>query len=252
MGVLVEVIAFLIRPGEITGNEFLYEMFLNIGFVILTIVIVNFLWFLLGGEPLEEMICKSVDTLKLASDGLRGGLYRAFLTSSNFTTSSEWVALLKKANKNVDMMGYSLHMLTRTTAFQDTLKELANRNVKVRILIMDSENEHFTAGLNFEGIDSMTFESMKDEITACTKCVEGAQSSVPRNKKNNIKFSKIKKGLTECQIIRIDSKIYVTPYLYSKHTADSPLFVFREQKNGYYEKYLEEFNTIWRQNDDNE
>ena len=248
LGVLVETIAFSTKPAEITSGAFLYEMFLNVGFVILAIVIVDFLWVLLGGEPLEEMIHKAVHTLELAADGFKGGLDRAFLSSSSVTTSGEWISLLKRANSQIDMMGYSLNMLTRTTSFQELLKELANKNVKIRILIMDCENPHFAAGLNIECLTSMTIDSMKDEVNACTQCVESAFDKIRNNKKKNLQFAKIKKGLAECQIIRIDNYIYVTPYLYSKHTADSPLFIFKEQKDGYYDKYLDEFNMLWEQN----
>lgn len=248
LGVLVLIISFLVKPDEVTNNEFLYVVLLNLGFVILTIVIVNFLWFLLGGEPMEDMIQNSVDTLKLASDGFNGGLYRAFLSSSDFASSGEWVSVLKKAKRQVDMMGYSLQAWTRTNEFQNVLIELANKNVKVRILIMDEQNENFSAGLNFEDIQSLSLESMKDEVSACTQCMEYILNHVNKNKKENIEFAKIQKGLTECQIIRIDSQIYITPYLYSKHTADSPLYIFREQKGGHYEKYMEEFNMLWRNN----
>lgn len=248
LGVLVVIISFLVKPNEITNDEFLYVLLLNIGFVALTIVIVNFLWYLLGGEPMEDMIRNSVDTLKLVSDGFNGGLYRAFLSSSDFAASGEWISILKSAKKHVDMMGYSLQVWTRTNEFQNVLIELANKNVKIRILIMDEQNENFSAGLNFENLQALSLESMKDEVRACTQCLEYVLNNVNRNKKNNIKFVKVNNGLTESQIIRIDNQIYVTPYLYSKHTADSPLFIFREQKGGHYDKYMEEFNMLWENN----
>lgn len=248
LGALVVIISFLVKPNEVTNGEFLYIVLLNIGFVILTIVIVNFLWYLLGGEPLEHMIRNSVDTLKLLSDGFNGGLYRVFLSSRDFAASGEWISILKSAKKHVDMMGYSLQVWTRTNEFQNVLIELANRNVNIRVLIMDEQNENFCAGLNIEDLHSLSLESMKGEVRACTQCMEYVLNNVKSNKKNNIKFAKVNKGLTECQIIRIDSQIYVTPYLYSKHTADSPLFIFREQNGGHFEKYMEEFNMLWRNN----
>lgn len=248
LGVLVIIISFLVKPDQVSNDEFLYVVLLNVGFVILTIVIVNFLWSLFGGDPIETMIHKSADTLKLVSDGFHGGLYRAFLSSSDFATAGEWASLLKKAKKQVDMMGYSLQVWTRTAEFQNILTQLANKNVKVRIMIMDEQNANFSAGLNFDHLDSLSLESMKDEVRACTQCMGSILSHVNKNKKNNVKFVKIKRGLTECQIIRIDGQLYVTPYLYSKHTADSPLFVFREQKGGHFEKYMEEFDMLWNHN----
>lgn len=248
IGVLVIIIAFLLKPDTMTQDEFVYGVLLNIGFVILTIVIVNFLWFLLGGDPTEKMIEKSVSTLTLASDGFDSGLYRAFSSSSEFATASQWVSLLKDTKEHVDMMGYSLHILTRTTELQNKLINLANCNVQIRILIMDENNEHFSAGLNIEGISSMTLESMKEEVRSCRQCIDYIMSNVKENKRKNINFKTISKGLTECQIIRTDDKIFITPYLYSKHTSDSPLFIARKQNGGYYDKYVEEFEMLWNLN----
>lgn len=248
LGALVVIIAFFVKPDTITNNEFIYTVFLNIGFAVLTIVIVNFLWFILGGQPLEEIIHKSVNTFKLASDGFKVGLDRIFLVSSEFATPNEWIVKLKSAKNEIDLMGYSLCMLTRTNDFQNTLLQLVNKNIKIRILIMDEENEHFGAALNFEALSSLTLESMKGEVEACTHCVEYVRGHIKKNKEKNFKFEKVKKGLTECQIIRIDNYLYVTPYLYSKHTSGSPLFTLKKQEGGLYDKYVEEFETLWKLN----
>ena len=51
LGGLIILIAFLIKPASIESSEFAYGVLLDIGLVVLTIVIVNFLWFILGGDP---------------------------------------------------------------------------------------------------------------------------------------------------------------------------------------------------------
>lgn len=252
IGVLIIAIAFLLKSKNIETNNFSYEIsyeiLLNIGFIILAIVIVNFLWSLLGGDPMTDMIHKSVDSLNLASDGLKGGLNRAFLSSSDFSKTNEWIDMLENAKEKVDMMGYSLYTLTRSNKFNKTLENLANKGVKIRILIMDQDNPYFDAGLNYDCIGSLTADIMKNEVVTCSECVEQVIANLSNKNKNNLSFVKIKKGITECQIIRIDNHLYATPYLYSKNTSDSPLFIYKEQKDGYYYKYLEEFEVLWKIN----
>ena len=249
IGVLLLVIAYNIKPDNQSFDEFWFTVVLNIAFVVLTIVILNFLWSCLGGEPMEEKVQKLVETFELVADGFKSGLHRVFLSSSNFANGSDkWISLLKGATHDVDMMGYSLHILTLTNQFSNTLRDLANKGVHIRVLIMDEGNKHFFAGLNFDDLDSMTAESMQGEVVGCEKCINNARNMVRKEIKDNIKFAKIKKGITECQIIRIDDTVYVTPYLYSQHTSDSPLYVYKKQSGGLYDKYMDALNTLWKKN----
>ena len=248
IGILVLVIAFFIRPTQSSNQEFAFSIFFNLGVIILTVVIVNFLWSMVGGEPMEKMLEDITKTFKLVSDGYNDGMRRAILSSNKFNTYGGWAELLKKADKKVDMMGYSLHNWCKSEKFEEILSELESKGVEIRIMIMDPENPAFDAGLNYEGVSGVTRESMVQETVTCEKCVKEARTMCKEGKTSTIQYVKIKKGLTESQIIRIDNYVYVIPYLYSMHTSDSPLFVYEAQDGGFFYKYVKEFEGLWKLN----
>ena len=245
---LILLISYFIRPAEIGYQTFFYDAALNCGYIIITIVIVNGLWFLLGGDPIENSIQDLTDSSKLVSDGVSTGIQRYFLSNVMFSKVYNWSELLSGAKKNVDMMGYSLHAWTKSTEVKKIIIELAKKDVQIRIMVMDASNVFFDAGLNY-GLNSFTKQYMIDEVNFCSEFYYGICNELSDEKKRNIKMVKISNGFTESQIIRIDNSMYVTPYLYSLNTDDSPLFVL---KNGIemdaFSKYNSEFNMLWDMN----
>lgn len=246
MALLILVIALLIKPENVDALDFVYEALVNIAFIFLTIVIVNYVWSFLGGDPVENLLKEGLGAYELYSDGFECGLLRANPKASAYATAPEWMEIIGKANNSVDMMGYSLRTFTDSKDFERTLKEVAERGVQVRIMIMHEDNEHLPAGLNKNVAVSL---STRKDIALCKECVKSAINSLAEDKKSNIQFRLIKSGITEMQIIRVDDMLFVTPYMYSMNTSDSPLFVCREQKKGYYPKYHYEFNALWKLNE---
>lgn len=248
ISVLMFCICYLIKPDDVSIKQFAYDNILNLAFIIITIVVVSIVWFFLGGDPIENIIKDGLKAYELFADGFKTGLLRAHSSSSKFATTERWIDILKHAKSNVDMMGYSLCSWTRSEELVKVLVSLANKNVKIRIMIMDDKNDYFSAGLNYSELTTITPTSMSSEIELCEKYVISAINQLPPKKKKNISFSKIKHGIAEMQLVIIDNIAYVTPYMYSKNTSDSPLFVCRKQEGGYYEKYVDEFNMLWRLN----
>ena len=246
---LIFVVSGFIRPDDITFESFIYEAILNCGYVIITIVIVNGLWFLLGGDPLKNSIQDITDSANLLSDGVNTGIQRHFLSNADFSQSYIWADLLQSTKKEVDMMGYSLHAWTKNTEIQRILVELAKRDVVIRIMVMDKNNKHFNAGLNY-GLHSFTQQYMIDEVNLCSEFYSSICKELPIKKQKHIQMVKIINGIVESQIIRIDNMMYITPYLYSLNTDASPLFVLKNRSGNddAFTKYHNEFNMLWDMN----
>ena len=248
IALLVLVIAYFIRPEGITPQSFLYNAILNFGFIIVTIVIVNGLWFVLGGNPLENSIQDVTGSVRLLSDGVSTGIQRYFFSNAHFSKQYTWIEIIEHAKKNIDMMGYSLHAWTKNSEVKRALVDLAMKDVQIRIMVMDKDNPFFEAGFNYD-LNSFTKQSMTDEVNFCLPFYSSICSDLPPEKQKNIQLVTITKGFVEAQIIRIDETMYITPYLYSLNTDDCPLF---ELKNGgterVFRKYIEEFNMLWKKN----
>jgi len=248
IAILILVVSYFIRPSEISTQSFFYDTILNCGYIIITIVIVNGLWFILGGDPVENSIQDLTDSAHLLSDGVSTGMQRHFLSNANFLQSYIWSELLQGAKKHVDMMGYSLHAWTKNREIKRILVELAKRDVQIRIMVMDAKNPYFNAGLNF-GLNSFTEQYMIDEVNFCSEFFSGICVELSDDKQKNVQMVKIVNGFVESQIIRIDNMMYITPYLYSLNTDDSPLFVLKSgDRKDAFAKYNMEFNMLWDMN----
>ncbi len=248
IAVLILAVSYFVRPEEITNQRFLFDGILNIGYIIITIVIVNGLWFVLGGDPIENSINDLTDSAHLLSDGVSTGIQRHFLSNADFSQSYKWSGLLQGAQKNVDMMGYSLHAWTKNSEVKRIVLDLAKRNVQIRIMVMDVKNEFFNSGLNY-GLNSFTQQYMIDEVSFCTEFYTGVRRELSNDKQKNVQMVKIINGIVESQIIRIDNTMYVTPYLYSLNTDDSPIFVLKGGGGrDAFAKYNKEFEMLWDMN----
>lgn len=242
---LILVVSYFIRPEAITNQSFFYDAILNCGYIIITIVIVNGLWFILGGDPVENSIQDLTDSAHLLSDGVSTGIQRHFLSHADFSQSYIWSELLQGAKEHVDMMGYSLHAWTRNNEVKRILVELAKRDVQIRIIVMDTANQHFNAGLNY-GLNSFTQQYMIDEVSFCSEFYVSVCRGLSTEKQKNVQMVRLANGFVESQIIRIDNMMYVTPYLYSLNTDDSPLFVLKSGGGrDAFAKYNMEFNMLW-------
>lgn len=246
---LLFLIAALIKPTDMTTEQFAYDAVLNLAFIIITIVVVNLIWLVLGGDPIENLVKDGLKAYELCTDGFKTGLMRAHGSSSEYATTKKWLEILNKAESQVDLMGYSLYTWTRSDEFIDSLETLAKKNVQIRILIMDTANPYFGAGLNTSELSAARLTD--GEIALCSKFVEKAIERLPAAKKENIKLLFIRTGIPEMQIVRIDGIVYVTPYMYSKNTSDSPLFVCKKQEKSYFDKYSAEFEMLWKLNSKN-
>lgn len=54
IGFLLLFIAFLIKGETVTNREFSYYIVLSSAFILITLIVVNIIWGILGGEPIEK------------------------------------------------------------------------------------------------------------------------------------------------------------------------------------------------------
>lgn len=245
------VIAFLIRDTSIvTVRSFVYEALINCAFIVLTLFLVNIIWGLLGGEPIENLIKELQESVRLIESSKKSGLVDLYPTSGAYGSHEVWMKKLRSAEHNVDLQGYTLHVWTRGENFSEEILQLIKRGVNIRILIMDEENEHFNAIINTKQITSLRTETVKDEIKAVKDVFEQiSREVVGKGYPGTLKLVKVKKGVILSQICRIDSTITIIPYMYSCNTSETPLMEAEGGDKKLYKKYVKEFNSLWELNE---
>lgn len=247
---LLLIIAFFIKDQNTTLQSFIYMVVTNISFVIITIVLVNFIWGLLGGEPIENLLISLRSSISLLSDSEKSGVVRVIPTSGDYGTHRDWLERLETARSNIDLLGFTLHVWTRCDGFEDALFNLISSGVKVRILLMDENNPHFNAMINTSQIKSLSIQSVKSEIVIVTELLNSliARISQANNIKGSLEYIKVSKGLIMCQICRIDTTMSVIQYMYSVNTPQNPLIIINDANSKMFMKYLYEFDSLWELN----
>ncbi|MDR0295500.1 MAG: hypothetical protein LBH91_04825 [Prevotellaceae bacterium] len=248
MGILIAIISFLVfLMLGIGWQEWICQFLLGIALIFITVVVINHIWNLLGGEPQEKLIeslgnyiSNSISLLAQTKDSGLIGFSNAKGPSSNLMEK------LKAANKEVDLMGYSLRSWLYGANFSEEIKKLTDKGVKVRVMVMDESNPHFEAYLN-PIISTSKADAVKEEITTVQKYFNRNNGQQNNNKPV---FVKVKAGLIACNLCRVDSEIYLAPYLYSIPSSNSPLFTISGENTSLYKQYLEEFNSLWGKNEE--
>jgi hypothetical protein len=258
IGFLLLVTAFLLalyapKPQSETV-KFLINTFQNIAFIVLTIVIVNFLWQILGGEPIRETLKALGNTLSemrssvsLLEDSKRTGLHRLFSVSGALGSHREWMLRLKDSRIIVDLMGYTLHVWTRGENFEQEMVTLVERGVHVRVLIMDEGNPNLSSLVNEDQILSISVNSVIEEIKVAKKAFKAiADTLQEKNPKGSYEFRVLKQGIVVTQLCRTDSHLTSVQYLYSVVASRSPLIDVRGVDSELFQVYVNEFEWLWK------
>ncbi len=252
VGILLLVIAYVLT--EVTKrNEFWPSTLRSVALIALTVVIVEFLWSIVGGDPVKASIIQLQNTLaelrvsiQLLDDSHKTGLRRIFSASGAAGSSQDWMNRLKVAGKYVDLMGHSLHVWTKGEHFEKTLVQLAGAGVHIRVLIMAPDNPELTACINYRQIKGITLDSIREEIKASLqafKAIAAALTGTPSAA--NLQLRVLKGGLIFTQICRTDSTLTSIQYLYSAVASRTPLLEVTGEDSELFQQYMREFDQIW-------
>ena len=263
IGFLLLLISYLVRPHSSQDDAFLSNALSQTAFVVLTVTIVNFLWTLLGGDPLSNKLhslgnsIQSFDDnmqryINLLSDSRTTGVTRLLAVSGDFGTQGAWIRRLVAAEKHIDLMGYTLYVWTKGEKFEEEVFKLVQGGVKVRILIMDEKNTLLESFINVEQISGLSTDYVRAEIVQVQKVFEDIGKKIQNMTSTNILGSfevrKIRKGVVACQICRIDAEMAVVDYLYSEVASRSPLLLIQGNELKMFQAYQKEFDSLWELN----
>jgi hypothetical protein len=229
-------------------EEFFASALSQIAFVVLTVAILDFFWNLLGGEPIKKTLDDLRSSVNLLSDSQSAGLMRIFSVSGRFGSFSDWMANLKSAQKNIDLMGYTLHVWTRGENFSEEVIQLTKRGVNIRVQIMSENNSTLDSLINAKQISTISFGAVKEEIRIMNKLLTDLEERTKANP-GNLTFRPVSKGLIVNQICRFDGSMTVIPYLWSITASESPLFFIQGSDSELFRIYCNEFEKLWSLNE---
>lgn len=247
VGFLLLIIAGFLKGDNISTRMFLYDICLNSSFILITVVVLSFIWDLLGGEPIENllnMLWKSVTLLKNSKET---GLCDIYTNSGEIFNKSA-IAFWKTGKKNINIMDYSMAFPLMVPEFEETIRKLLKKGTRIRILTMDYSNPHFLSIID-PHLKTHSPEMLIQYISSSERLFEKlAEEKILYNYKGTIEFCKVKDGLILSLITNADSKMMVIPYMYTCNTQDNPLLIIEGENSSLYQKYISEFNELWKRN----
>jgi hypothetical protein len=258
IGALLLLTAFLLQR-----DGFFSSILSNVAIVVLTVVILNFLWNLLGGEPIANSLEQLTGSLQHSFQRVDDKLQQSFqiiqdshltglvaISTNGTLTRTQWLERLRNAQQCIDLMGYTLLRWGKTPRFSEEVLKLVQRDVKIRVLIMDETNSHFDCFIN-EDIAGSTIDQTRKQLEVAQKVFEGLQQKVQAANHANLlgsfELRTVKKGLITCNICRTDTQMAVVNYLYWQQTTNSPLMLLQQNNDqvNLFQMYQDEFDQLW-------
>jgi hypothetical protein len=232
------------------GHSSTEAVALNLGLVSIAVVVIDQLWRLCGGSPIENqilMLSNQVQRLAKAVDVIESskavGLEAVFDRLGNYGNQSDWIDLINNAVDSVDFMGRTMFGWTRSDDFADMiLTKIQRDGLSIRWLIMHEENkylallteEHINIGSILSGKLSIVYETLWS-----------IHNRLDDSIKNRFQVRLFSHVPLYCALLRIDDRHYVTQYLFSASSDNSPFYCVKGSDGAWPKLFSKEFSTVW-------
>lgn len=227
---------------------------LNLGLVTIAVVLVELLWQLCGGNPVEnqvsglsnqiERLSKAVDVIE---NSKRIGLEAVYDRLGNYGNQSDWIRLINTSVDSVDLMGRTMSGWTQSSDLKDViLTKIQRDNVSFRWLIMHKENKYLTLLVEEDkNIGAM----LLTKLELVYKSLWEIHNALPTKLKPRFQVRLFTHVPLYCSIFRVDDMHYVTQYLFSAASHNSPLYCVRGDAS-WPKFFAQEFAAIWETSED--
>lgn len=227
----------------------------NLGIVTVSVTLLDVLWRLAGGDPLQARfaeLSEQVDRLSRTVDVMEGakriGLCRVHDCAGNYGAKQEWLKLMENATRSMDLMGRTLHEWIRAPELDQLLRDKVERDgVTFRWLLMSPDNEHRS---QLEEDGEKIGESLSKKIDQVCQRLTAIRSSIAADKQGRLQVKLFTRVPLYCSLLRVDDQYLVTPYLQSVGSRNSPLICIQGDESPWAITYAREFDAIWNTADD--
>jgi len=251
LGILSFVIAQLVGASTVIGGALI-----NLGVVFISIIVLDMVWSVLGGEPLQVAIGdlrfeigKIARLIRVVEDAEHTGVKRIITQSDEFGTGGKWRELLQGAVIQVDLAGTGLHgWLKDGEHFRTIVREGILKGCSYRLLlyaplrpdsppihpirqIIETENDRSSSTGSHNQESLRFFLSLRD--------------SLPLKNRKQFQIKVLDDKVMYSLISRFDNTIIVTFYMYHQRSESSPLLEIYGPETSLYKSYVIEFELLW-------
>jgi hypothetical protein len=225
---------------------------LNLGVVVVAIVLLEFLWRFVGGDPLRreidalrEQVARLERSTSEVEQREKIGLVAVHDRLSNFGTEEYWMSLLTGASESVDMLGRTLFGWHDARELGDVLKaKISTDGVRYRWLIMSPTNPYLAQ------LDSEPGAMLSQKIERMCTLFRQIHAMLPADKADHLQLRGFRSTPLTCSIVRFDDLFVVNQYLSTRSSRKSPIYVAKGRKEAWPAAFRDEFDQLWEGSED--
>jgi hypothetical protein len=251
IGVALLCVALLVDRANFPDR---HEILLVIGVTIISVSVVEGIFQLAGGNPVENRIgdlfgklSQEVEhlaaTVDVIENARRLGIKEMHDRTGNYGLKAKWLEVIRMPRNSMDLMGRTLHNWTIAQEVEQIiLDKIVAEGVTFRWLVMSRDNKYLP---QLEEADQNIGESVKAKIDVTVRVLQDIRGKLPPDKQDKLKIRTFSHVPSYCSILRVDDIFLVTPYLQSAASRDSPLFIFEGPSSPWAATYSREFQGLW-------
>ncbi len=253
----------------LTRDQYWQDILSNFAVTFIAVGLIDFIWDLLGGEPMETNmnhafveVNNKIDsinqTMGVIADlnNYQIGMERIWSTRREWEKDSrDGLAIWKKRvchASQVDIVSNTFY--TRWANDDDFWKDLIdalNRGTKFRLLIYNPTSELLQLRSENEGDTKIGETSqMKMEIHSTLEKISKNRKKLGKEAEKNLEIRFNSKFYQLAQIIRADKQILVAIYLSKTSGSPSPTFQVAGPDSAYFKTYSQQFDVLWENGDE--
>ncbi len=206
VGIILLLVSFVLK---LLGQEFGYELLLNLGISVTAVTVVEYIWKQTGGDP----ISKAIDRLRIATSLLRDlegtGIER--ICAERYDSDAKlWHRRIATASE-VDLMSMCLYRsLLERSELRNTIESAAKeQRTRFRILILDPQSE--VAAQRAREEEKIAFlPTIEQSLKALQEMRERLGHKIAHT---HFQIKVIRCTNIYCRVVRADDTMLVTKYL---------------------------------------
>jgi len=228
-------------------------IFWGLGTSTIAVVIINFLWFKSGGEPVQNSLNELLNTSKLFSDGIETGIRRVYPTRSiNYEHQHK---LISNA-KDVSIMSL-VFKVAQSQELKKSFKDCIRNNGNIRILISDPELNSSNNDIpspfflrQFAEGDTK-IHSMHSDLLVTIKYLNEIRNDIELafpDRVDQFEFRILPKYVMYFSMTQIDNHINISHYTNKRRGVDAPTFSIDsvDHPKSLFKVYSSEFEYLWK------
>ena len=242
-------------------QNFWASLFFDLGIVVIAVVIVEFLWKFVGGDPLLKAIKVLQTSTSLLKDLEGSGIERIYSERKEWEPNLNDFLQYVASAREVDMMGNVLrnNWMSNQKFIKILERRTQQKECKFRILLLDpDENTNILkqrskdeAIWNWndekkEEKAKISYDRMRTDIIESLSQLEMIKSELNEENSQYLEIKVVNQSNIYCNIIRADDMMTVAKYLLSVRGSRAPTLIIHGKDTSFYKMFSNEFENMWK------